>query len=242
MAIVKGSYTRSRGAIKAHLRYITHRPNLDGKRASRVLFGQEGILDKQQAYQLIDAAEPGTVFFRMVISPDPKREDTGRDLDLQTITRKTMFALEERLQRKVKFIATEHNDHSTNRHIHAIVMVRLAKGERLSASDYKLLREAATGSAYLQRRALDLVEARAPNQNQLNRAFPRSTPLNPLMANSGGRAVGGGGVSSKPFRLTCPDCGITQIMYTLKSGIHWCPACHLKLNQNREQVKQLQLE
>jgi hypothetical protein len=241
MAIVKGNYTRSRSAIKAHLRYITHRPNQTGVRATRVLFGQEGVIDKQQAYEMIDAAEQGTVFFRMVISPDPKREDTRRDLDLQTITRKTIFALEERLQRKVKFIATEHNDHSANRHVHAIVMVRLAKGERLSASDYKLLREAATGSANLQRRALDLVEARALTQNQLRRAFSRSTPTQPLTIQSEEQAAGGGGVSSEPPRLTCPECGFGQVMYTLKSGLHWCPVCHLKLNQNREQVRQLQL-
>jgi ribosomal protein S27E len=240
MAIVKGSYTRSRPAIKAHLRYITHRPNQTGERASRVLFGQEGIIDKQQAYQMIDTAAAGTVFFRLVISPDPKREDIRRDLDLQTITRKTMLALEKHLQRRIQFIAAEHNDHSTNRHIHAIVMVRLAKGERLSSSDYKLLREAATDSAYLQRRALDLVEARA-NQNHLNRTFPRSTPNYPITPKSGGQAAGSRGVSSKPLRLTCPDCGFRQVMYTLKSGIHWCPACHLKLNQNRERVQQLQL-
>jgi hypothetical protein len=191
---------------------------------------------------MIDAAEQGTVFFRMVIGPDPKREDTGRDLDLQTITRKTMLTLEERLQRRIQFIATEHNDHSTKRHVHAIVMVRLAKGERLSASDYKLLREAATDSAYMQRRALDLVTVRALNQNQLNRAFLKSTPNYPLTPKSGERTAGSGGVRSEPPRLTCPDCGTMQVMYTLKGGIYWCPVCHLKLNQNREQVKQLQLE
>lgn len=241
MAIVKGSYTRSRPGIKAHLRYITHRPNQTGERASRVLFGQEGVIDKQQAYQLIDSAPRGTVFFRLVISPDPKREDKRRDLDLQTITRKTMLTLEKHLQRRIQFIAAEHNDHSPNRHVHAIVMVRLAKGERLNSSDYKLLRVAATDSAYLQRRALDLVEGRALNQNHLNRAFSRSTPNPPITLKSGGRAAGSRGGRFQSPSFSCPDCGFMQAMYTLRSGIHWCPTCHLKLNQNREQVRQIQL-
>ena len=44
MAVVKVSFTRRRGAVKAHLRYITHRPGKDTKRTTRVLFGQDGLL------------------------------------------------------------------------------------------------------------------------------------------------------------------------------------------------------
>jgi hypothetical protein len=239
--IIKVNYTRSRAKIKASIRYMTHRPSREGERQTRVLFSEEGVIDKQQAYQLIDDALRGTVFFRMSISPDPKREDTGRDLDLPTLTRNTILALEERLQRKVKFIATEHNDHTPNRHVHAIVMVRLNRGERLNAQDYQLLREAAADSAYLQRRALDLVEGHVLTQHQFKRTFSRATPNDLLTTQSEEQAAGGGGVRSELPRLTWPDCGFRQVMYTLKSGVHWCPVCHLKLNQNREQVRQLQL-
>src|SRR5512147_77048 len=72
MAIVKGNYTRSRIKIKATIRYIVHRPTRTDKRITRALFGQDGALDRKQAYQLIDQAPKGTFFFRLVISPDAK--------------------------------------------------------------------------------------------------------------------------------------------------------------------------
>jgi hypothetical protein len=232
MAVVKGNYTKSKAKIKATLHYITHRPTLTGKRTTRALFGLDGVIDKQQAYQMIDEAQRGTAFFRLSISPDPKREDKRRDLDLKTVTRKTILTLEKRLQRKVKFIAVEHNDHSGIRHIHAIVMVKLSRGERLGADDFRLLRQAATDSALQQRLALDLGVKR-----QRDRGYTRS-----LIGMTGGRAVQGrGGGRVKLPRLTCPECGFRQPMYTLKSGIHWCPTCHLKLNQDREKIRHLQL-
>ena len=42
MAVVKVSCTCRRGAVKAHLRYITHRPGKDTERTTRLLFGQDG--------------------------------------------------------------------------------------------------------------------------------------------------------------------------------------------------------
>jgi hypothetical protein len=241
--IIKVNYTRSRAKIKASIRYITHRPTLTGERTTRALFGQEGIIDKQKAYQMIEEAPRGTVFFRLAISPDPRREDTRRDLDLKDITRKTILSLEKHLQRRIQFLATEHNDHSDIRHIHAIVMVRLTKGERLRASDYKLLREAATDSALFQRRALDLAKTYQLTQHHhLNSARSLLTPYS-LTPRLGGRAIqsrGGGRVKSP--RRTCPDCGFRQQMYAFSNGVYWCPTCHLKLNQNKEQIRHLQLE
>lgn len=42
MAVVKVSFTKRRGAAKAHLRYITHRPGKGNERTTRVLFGRDG--------------------------------------------------------------------------------------------------------------------------------------------------------------------------------------------------------
>ena len=75
MAIVKVKYTRSRPKIKAHLRYIAHRPGREGEKISRSLFDLHGLIDKDQAYHLIDEATRGRVFFKVILSPDPKRED-----------------------------------------------------------------------------------------------------------------------------------------------------------------------
>ena len=39
---------------------------------------------------MIDRAEKGSVFFRLVISPDPKKEDKDQDLHLRDVTETTM--------------------------------------------------------------------------------------------------------------------------------------------------------
>ncbi len=93
MAIVKASYTKSRAAAKAAIRYIQHRPGKDGNKMTRTLFGSDGVLGRSQAYRMIDDAAKGTVFYRIVISPDPEKEDTKKDLHLWTITEQTMVQL-----------------------------------------------------------------------------------------------------------------------------------------------------
>src|SRR5689334_10724770 len=98
MAVAKLSYTRRRGAVKAHLRYITHRPGKDNARTTRVLFGRDGQLTKTQAYTLIDEARRGTVFFRIMLSPDPKREDPLKDLNLRELTADALLFLQSRLR------------------------------------------------------------------------------------------------------------------------------------------------
>src|SRR3954449_952404 len=101
MAIVKNNYVK-RGKsqidrVKASLRYITHRPGKDGARMYRELFGHDGVMDKNQTYRMFDEAQKGTIFFRLVISPDPKWEDTYRDLHMRGIAKKTIQQLEEKL-------------------------------------------------------------------------------------------------------------------------------------------------
>src|SRR5712691_8550695 len=97
MAIVKATYTKSSGGAKAGVRYIEHRPGKDGEKIHRTLFNGDGAMGRWQAYQMIDEAEKGSFFFRFVISPDPKAEDTDKDLHLREITERTMNALEERV-------------------------------------------------------------------------------------------------------------------------------------------------
>src|SRR5512132_1842498 len=154
MAVVRiTSFTRSRGAAKASVRYITHRPGKDGGITSRTLYGIDGEVSKQDAYRMIDEAKKGSVFFRIVISPDKQTEDTRADLYLWQLTEQTMLTLEERLELHVPFIAAEHDDHSGNRHVH---LLALAKA-RIEKQDLKALRESATEAALLQRQERDLV-------------------------------------------------------------------------------------
>jgi hypothetical protein len=85
MAVVKATYTKSRAGAKASLDYIAFRPGRNGEKVARQLFGYDGTLSMHQGKTLIDEAEKGTVFFRIVISPDPKKEDTYKDLNLEEI-------------------------------------------------------------------------------------------------------------------------------------------------------------
>jgi hypothetical protein len=154
MAIVKTSYTKSRAGAKAHIRYIQHRPGKDGSKIRRTLFGHDGVMGRQQAYRMIDAAGKGTVFFRIMISPDPTLEDTQKDLHLWEITEQTMLRLEERLQKEISFVAAEHSDHRPHRHVHVLAMV----AGRLNTQDLQALRETATEASLLQRKARDLAQ------------------------------------------------------------------------------------
>jgi hypothetical protein len=98
VAIVKGRYTRNRGAIKASVRYIAHRPGKEGERISRALFGFDGPMEKEQAYRMMDEAPKGTYFYRLVLATDPSREDALKDLNLWKLTEHTMRRLEDRLR------------------------------------------------------------------------------------------------------------------------------------------------
>jgi hypothetical protein len=169
MAIVKASYTRKREIAKASIRYMQHRPGKDGAKLTRTLFNSDGLLTRKQAYGVIDAAATGSTFFRFVISPDPAKEDTGNDLFLREITELTMLQLEDRLQKRVQWIATEHSDHAPHRHVHVLAVVT----GRLTTQDLQSLRETATHAALLQRKERDLAQEQKEREREegLQRAW-----------------------------------------------------------------------
>jgi hypothetical protein len=160
MAIVKATYTKSRGGAKAAIRYIQHRPGKDGQKATRELYGSDGSMERGEAYQMIDKAEKGSVFFRIVISPDPATEDTQKDLALAELTAQTMLHLADRLTKAVPYVAVDHDDHAPHRHVHVLALV---KG-RLNPQDFQAMRETATEAARVQRQERDV--AREPQQQQ----------------------------------------------------------------------------
>jgi hypothetical protein len=151
-AIIKATFTRARGAAKANIRYIQHRKGLDGHKATRELFGAVGSMERGEAYRLIDDAEKGTVFFRIIISPPQ-----DKTVSLQEVTAQTMLHLEERLGKPCPYIAAAHAaDHSPYHHVHCLALV---KG-RLGREDFAALRERATEAA------LGLGQERAQQQQQ----------------------------------------------------------------------------
>jgi len=160
MAIVKATYTKSSGGAKASIRYIEHRPVKDGEKVTRNLFGTDGLIGRWQAYRMIDEANKGSFFFRFVISPDPKQEDTGKDLFLREITEQTMLSLEERVHTQVQWVAVEHDDHAPHRHVHVVAIVP----GRLQVQDFQTMRTTATAACLEQRHQRDLAREQEREQ------------------------------------------------------------------------------
>jgi hypothetical protein len=158
MAVVKNSYIKPSGhdrkQAKAAIRYIQNRTGKEGVKARRDLFGRDGVMDKIDAYRMIDDADKGSVFFRFIISPDPAAEDTKWDISLSSITEHTMLGVEERLNRSVEWVAAEHADHTPYRHVHILAVL-----PRLAYQDFqalpRLMRTAATQACWQQRQERD---------------------------------------------------------------------------------------
>jgi hypothetical protein len=130
MAIVKANYVKrdkkQKQRAKATIRYMEHRPGKEGKRIQRALFGSDGVMERQEAYGLIDDAEKGSIFFRFVVSPDPQEEDTRHDLDLRALTEQTMSILTAKFQNQqkvVQWVGAVHADHTPKRHVHILAVV-----------------------------------------------------------------------------------------------------------------------
>jgi len=163
MAIVKASYTRKGGTAKASVRYIENRPGKDGAKKQRTLFNADGKVERREVYDMIDQADTSSYFFRLVISPDPQREDSDNNLALKEIIERTIQSLENRFQQPLQWVAAVHADHAEHRHIHAIAIVPA----RLQVQDFQRMRRAATEAALEQVRHLDLIrEAREQSQEQ----------------------------------------------------------------------------
>jgi hypothetical protein len=241
MAVVKMKYTKSKAAIKAHLRYIVHRPGKEWETPTRELFQHNYLnVTKQDAYDRINAAPRNTLYYKMMINFHPKKEDTYKDLDLHAIASLTVREMEARIGRSVPFVATIHNGHATTdlRHIHAICLVQ----GRLSKTEYARLQtlwQIATAEVKEQRRSRDrilerertqfLTQARVLYQynpskarylSQVDAPQKRYRPFKPLQLQPG-----------------CDSCGYGQLG-GIPAWYDVCPCCHTPLHQE----KTLQLE
>jgi hypothetical protein len=155
MAVLTANYIR-RGKLgnpraKDAIRYMQHRPGLEGARITRPLFGIDGPQGRQDAYRMIDEAPAGTHFYRFTFDPDPKTEDVRRDLDLRELTARTIKTLEEIVQGPVYFMAAVHADHAPHRHVYLLASVK----RRLNTPEIKQLKAAATQNCLEQREELD---------------------------------------------------------------------------------------
>jgi hypothetical protein len=170
MAIFKANYvkrgTTAKALAKASVRYIQHRRGKDGETLTRTLFGSDGVMERYEAYQMIDEAKKGSLFYRFVLSPDPKKEDHNHDLDMRDIARQTILALEERLGQSLLWVGAVHDDHAPHLHAHLIALVP----QKLKVKDFEMLRQATTEAALEQRRFLDLIQT-----HERERPYPLPT-------------------------------------------------------------------
>jgi hypothetical protein len=236
MAIVKLKYTRSRNGIKRHLRYIVHRPGKEREKLTRELFQHNyRSVTKQYAYDLMDAAPRGTVFYKMTINFHPVKEDTHKDLDLQHIASLTVREMQLRIGRTVPFIATIHDGHANTdlRHIHAICLVqgRLSKEE---FAKLKTLWQSATAEVRLQRRARDRVQERRQTRflTQARLLYHYTPARERYLYQADASKKGYRSIKPQQLQHGCYHCGYGQ-WTGLPKGYAFCPCCHKPLNQEK---------
>jgi hypothetical protein len=212
MAIVKiTSRTRNRARAKATIRYIVHRRELEGERITRSLYGREGECAKLEAYERIDKAGKSTTFFRITISPDPKREDRGKDLNLRELTEKTLHALQLQFpNQQLHFFAAIHG-HTDKRHVNLLALLN----GRLTPKHLKLLRETATGNANEQRQQLDQAQGQYLGQRPPRQA--QTVPAGGVQSTFAKEMRTGGAAKIPPL---CPVCRTPMEMHgsTIECG------------------------
>jgi hypothetical protein len=155
MAFVGTSYIR-RGKVgnakaKDNVRYIQHRSGKDGERVMRPLFTSDGPMTRLEAYQFIDEAPKGTHFYTVIMSPDPEKEDTHKDLDMRAIAITTMQTIAAIVDTPVIWVAAVHDDHTDKNHVHALA----ALPRRLDTPELDRIREETTAVCLRERRELD---------------------------------------------------------------------------------------
>lgn len=193
------------------MRYITHRRDREGERVTRNLFGFDGSVSKETAYQMIDdAPEKRRYYYRIILSPDPRREDKYKDLELENHATEIMLKLEERLGTPIQFVAAIHDDHSPHRHVHALV---IHNGRRLTREDFAALRNYGKQRALLKRRYLDRRRRRALLRE-------RSASYKPPFPYARRDTTKGQSYDRQASLISyeCPVCGRYQALPYSKSG------------------------
>ena len=240
MAVVKGNYVKrgksERVTAKANIRYIQERPGRDKEKLARPLFDSAGPIGRHEAYQFIDAeAKKGRYFYRFKLSPDPVKEDTKRDLNMQKLTRQMMNRLEKRLKTSMPWAGALHDDHTDIRHVHIIAAIP----RRLRKYELEALIRDATTICREQRRELeprkDRTQLRPLSHNarssqsmkigkRLVHSFERSEQESSYL-------LARRGVVKPPPSCTCPRCHFPQ---SHDRNGHSCVSCGKNLHKKRE--------
>jgi hypothetical protein len=239
MAVVVGNYCKKgageRSLAKANISYIQVRPGRDKQRLTRTLFGAGGSMGRYEAYGFITDAPPGTYFYRLKLSPDPKTEDVKRDLHMQKLTRSMMGQLAQRLNTAIPWAAAVHDDHTDIRHVHILAAIP----RHLRTHELKFLIKAATQLSLAQRRFLDRGVSRLPWQQPESRPILQAGKYT-YQATARDQKYGHLSRWGRPPRIahascTCPRCHMPQAHDS--RGVHHCLSCGLMLHKKKEQSR-----
>jgi hypothetical protein len=193
-----------------------------------------------------EAPKKGRYYYRVVLSPDPRREDRYKDLDLRSLTIATMLKLEERYGKSIQFVAAIHDDHAPHRHVHALVILN---GRRLTRDDFAALRDHARNRALTQRRyrdrvrRLDLLEERSRSHARPFAFGGNTSPRRAGEAHTGAQSARGYArrntahgrfyhPSAHLLSYECPVCGRYQALPYSRTGYR-CLADGMPLHRVR---------
>jgi hypothetical protein len=226
-----------RTQAKKHLGYIETRHGKDYEIMERPLFGKGGRYSPEQATKIIDNAPGNTLFWKMILNPDPVLENPEKLLDLRQLTNDAVRWLEFRIgiegqARNLPYIGAIHDDHTQLAHIHAVVLMSRLGRERPITP--QILREFNLTVSAL---ALDQVRDRT---QALSAAKPIITEADLQQeqvveeagsgvsdtvggsyepSGSGGAAIDGWGSPS------CPSCSVGTLNRRLNSKVYECDVC-----------------
>jgi len=226
-----------RVTAKANIRYIQERPGRDKEKLTRPLFDSAGCIGRHEAYQFIDAeAKKGRYFYRLKLSPDPVKEDTKRDLNMQKLTRTMMQRLEKRLKTTIPWAGALHDDHTDKRHVHILAAIP----RRLQKYELEALIREATTICREQRRDLEPGKERAHWRDAGRHAKTYQTMqmgkrlhlTAHRQAQKRPHILGEASASKVHASCTCPRCHFPQSHDA--HGMHSCVSCGRILHKKRE--------
>lgn len=121
-SVVKASYTRSASEAKGSVRYMQHRQSDLGEREARPLFGREGELSRQEAYERLDGAgeAPGkTYYYRLVLNPGEGHADLDEE-GRRVWAAEVMSRIEAQGVQVRDWVAVSHTDQGEHDHMHIV--------------------------------------------------------------------------------------------------------------------------
>jgi hypothetical protein len=246
MAVVNANYVRKgrgeRETAKANIRYIQERPGRDKEKLTRPLFNNTGFIGRHEAYQFIDEeAKKRRYFYRLKLSPDPSKEDTKRDLNMQKLTRQMMQRLEKRLKTTIPWAGSLHDDHTDIRHVHILAAIP----RRLQNYELEAMIKEATAICREQRRELEPGKERTQWRDSVRQPktypslkFSRRLSLPIVRQEQASPRTHGGGFRREKIQPSCicPRCHFPQL-HNGPTG-HHCVSCGSALHKKRERTLQ----